>query len=46
MTSPVESSVPTPTYGTQLTLIAFIRAKSGMSDELGWRSGPLGQSPR
>jgi len=40
------SGVPTPSNGTQLTLIAFIRAKKGMGDELGRRLWTLVEPAR
>ncbi|MDF3811210.1 MULTISPECIES: putative quinol monooxygenase [Rhodopseudomonas] len=46
MTTQSSSSVPTPSNGTQLTLIAFIRAKKGMGDELGRRLWTLVEPAR
>ncbi|WNJ82198.1 putative quinol monooxygenase (plasmid) [Cedecea neteri] len=37
MISPSSGSAFSPAYGTQLTLIAFIRSKPGQSEELGRR---------
>ncbi len=37
MTTQSSSDVPTASNGTQLTLIAFIRAKKGIGNELGRR---------
>lgn len=41
MTTQIFAAAPTSASGTQLTLIAFIRAKPGLSDELGRRLGTL-----
>jgi quinol monooxygenase YgiN len=41
MTTQVSSATPTAVNGTQLSLIAFIRAKRGLGDELGRRLGAL-----
>lgn len=46
MTAPSPAATPTPAYGKQLTLIAFIRAKKGMSDELGRRLATLVEPSR
>jgi quinol monooxygenase YgiN len=46
MTAQNAPNVPTPSYGKQLTLIAFIRAKKGMGDELGRRLGTLVEPSR
>lgn len=46
MTAQANSVVPSPSNGTQLTLIAFIRAKKGMGDELGRRLWTLVEPAR
>ena len=46
MTARARSEVPTPSNDTQLTLIAFIRAKKGMGDELGRRLWTLVEPAR
>lgn len=46
MTTQSVSATPVPAYGTQLTLIAFIRAKPGLGDELGRRLGTLVEPAR
>jgi quinol monooxygenase YgiN len=46
MTIQFSSGVPTPSGGTQLTLIAFIRAKKDMGDELGRRLWTLVEPAR
>ncbi|MBG0511619.1 antibiotic biosynthesis monooxygenase [Agrobacterium sp. MOPV5] len=46
MTAQSVAPLPTPSYGEQLTLIAFIRAKKGMGDELGRRLGTLVEPAR
>lgn len=46
MTKQSSSGVPTPSNGTQLTLIVFIRAKKGMGDELGRRLWTLVEPAR
>jgi quinol monooxygenase YgiN len=40
------ATVPTASYGTQLTLVAFVRAKKGMGDELGRRLAGLVEPAR
>ncbi len=46
MTDQISPAVPTPSYGGQLTLIAFIRAQKGKGDELGRRLAALVQPAR
>jgi len=41
MTAQALSETPTAAYGSQLTLVAIIRAKRGMGDELGRRLATL-----
>jgi quinol monooxygenase YgiN len=37
MTAQTSSATPTPVNGTQISLVAFLRAKPGLGDELGRR---------
>lgn len=46
MTAHTPSATPTPVNGTQLSLIAIIRAKPGLGDELGRRLGTLVEPAR
>lgn len=46
MTAKPAAVMPTATYGKQLTMIAIIRAKKGMGDELGRRLGTLVEPAR
>ncbi|NPT38269.1 putative quinol monooxygenase [Paraburkholderia xenovorans] len=46
MIAQFDLATPTPAYGTQLTLIAFIRAQAGLGDELGRRLGALVEPSR
>ncbi|SVK37477.1 antibiotic biosynthesis monooxygenase [Luteibacter aegosomatis] len=46
MTAQSTLTTPAPAYGVQLTLIAFIRAKPGLGDELGRRLGALVEPSR
>jgi quinol monooxygenase YgiN len=46
MTDQSSAAVPTPSNGTQLTLVAFVRAKKGMGDELGRRLWTLVEPAR
>ena len=46
MPTQISSATPTLANGTQLTLIAFIRAKPGLGDELGRRLGTLVEPAR
>lgn len=46
MTAQSSSNGPTPSNGSQLTLVAFVRAKKGMGDELGRRLSALVEPAR
>ncbi|KGH28503.1 putative quinol monooxygenase [Comamonas testosteroni] len=46
MSTQTSSSTPRPVNGMQLTLLAFIRAKPGLGDELGRRLGNLVEPAR
>jgi quinol monooxygenase YgiN len=46
MTTQTSSATPTSVNGTQLSLIAFIRAKPGLGDELGRRLSTLVEPAR
>ena len=46
MATQISSTTPTPVNGTQLSLVAIIRAKPGMGDELGRRLGTLVEPAR
>ncbi|WP_051556755.1 putative quinol monooxygenase [Pseudomonas sp. CHM02] len=46
MTTQTSAVTPTPVNDTQLTLIAFIRAKPGLGDELGRRLATLVEPAR
>lgn len=46
MTTQISYAMPTSANGTQLTLIAFIRARPGLGDELGRRLGTLVEPAR
>jgi quinol monooxygenase YgiN len=46
MTAQSSCGVPTPSNGSQLTLVAFVRAKKGMGDELGQRLWTLVEPAR
>jgi quinol monooxygenase YgiN len=46
MTAQSLSAAPPPSIGVQLTLVAFVRAKKGMGDELGRRLSTLVEPAR